>query len=139
MSSIRVNLNGQHKHTVSLEGHPGVLSCIVNYRISLPESDNEQRTEDGYHMLVGGIDNATGDYVDWPRIEIAVGDRIEFEILATSDAYPAASRRPYEGNDTESSQKDYIRSMAKKFGWEVIEHEAPSQTNQSEQDVAPNA
>ena len=137
MSSIRIHINGQHKHTVSLEGHPGVLSCILNHMNRRPEPASGEQVEDDYHISFGGIDNATGDYVDWPRIEIAIGDRIELEILESSDASPPASRRPHGGDAAEFSRKDYIRSMAKQFGWELIEHESPAENDQSEA-VPPN-
>jgi hypothetical protein len=42
------------------------------------------------------------------------------------------SSNSHEGDADEYSRKDYIRSMEKKFGWEIIEHDAPSQTHQSE-------
>lgn len=132
MSSIRILLNGQHQHTVSLEGHPGVLSCIVNYMNRNTKADDLEEPEDEYHMSFGGIDNTTGDYVDWPRLEIGVGDRIELEILEASDPCPPASRRPHGGDATEYSRKDYIRSMATKYGWEIIEHDTPSETDKSE-------
>jgi hypothetical protein len=133
MSSIRISLNGEHQQTISLEGHPGVLSCIVNYMNRRPQVDKDECVEDHYHMSSGGIDNTTGDYVDWPRLELAIGDHLEFEILAASEASPPASRRPHDGDAAEYSKKDYIRSMAKKFGWEVIEHEEPYGIPQSEQ------
>ena len=120
MSSIRISLNGEHKQTVSLEGHPGVISCIVNYMNRKTEGGD---MEDQYHMSSGGIDNDTGDYVDWPRLEISAGDHIEFEILDATIAQPPASRRPHRGDSEEYSKKDYIRSMAKEFGWEIIEHD----------------
>ena len=136
MSSIRISLNSKHQQTISLEGHPGVLSCILNYINRRPQVDKDECMEDGYHMSSGGIDNTTGDYVDWPRIGLAVGDRLEFEILDVSEACPPASRRPHDGDAAKYSKKDYIRSVAKEFGWEVIEHEEPSKIPQSEQDGA---
>ena len=92
MSSIRILLNGEHKQTVSLEGLPGVLSCLVNYRKESADDGNPNPVED-YHILSGGIDNASSEYVDWPRIELSVGDQIEFEILPEAIADPPASRR----------------------------------------------
>jgi hypothetical protein len=136
MSSIRIHINGQPRHTVSLEGHPGILSCILNHRNRRPEPATGQEAEDEYHISFGGIDSATGDYVDWPRIELIVGDRIELEILESSYPRPPATRRPQGGDAAEYSKKDYIRTMAKQFGWELIEHEAFEETNQSES-VAP--
>jgi len=138
MSSIRISLNGEHQQTISLEGHSGVLSCMLNYMNCKPQVDGDDCVDEGYHMSSGGIDNTTGDYVDWPRIELAIGDRLEFEILDASDACPPASRRPHE-DAVKYSKKELIRSMAKEFGWEVIEHEEPPKTPPSEPDVDPNA
>ena len=133
MSSIRIHINGQPRHTVSLEGHPGVLSCILNHMNRRPEPATDQVAEDDYHISFVGIDNATGDYVDWQRIDLFIGDRIELEILESSEPFPPAERRPHGGDAAVYSKKDYIRTMAKQFGWEVIEHAPPEQTNPSEQ------
>lgn len=103
-----------------------------------PEPATDQVAEDDYHISFGGIDNATGEYVDWPRIDLVIGDRIELEILESSEPFPPAARRSHGGDAAVYSKKDYIRSMAKQFGWEVIEHEAPDQTNPSEQDGTSN-
>lgn len=59
--------------------------------------------KEAFHMSFGGIDNSTSDYVDWPRLEISVGDRIELEILEDSVSIPPASRRAYE---RENNNKD---------------------------------
>ncbi len=138
MSSIRISLNGEHQHTISLEGHPGVLSCIVNYMNREAGEDGDGYMEDEYHMSSGGIDNVTGDFVDWPRLDLSVGDRIEFEILESSNPFPPATRRSHGGDAAAFSKKDYLRSMANEFGWEIIEHEASPEINQSEQADAGN-
>lgn len=87
MSSIRITLNGEHKQTVSLEGNDGVLTCILNYMGRQTESG---RKEDEFHMSCGGIDNVTGDRVNWGELEIAEGDRIEIDILKASESEPPA-------------------------------------------------
>jgi hypothetical protein len=129
MSSIRITINGKHKYTVSLEGHPGMLNCAVGHTHGHPEPHQK----DEYYMSFGGIDKATGDYLEWEPLDLAVGDRIELEILESSDSFPIASREPRGENADVDFEKDEIRSMAKKFGWEIIEREVPSDTNQREQ------
>jgi len=98
----------------------------VNHSNRHPEPESDQQEKDEYNLSFIGIDSATGDYVDWPRIELNIGDRIELEILNGSDAHPPALRRPHGGDATAYSKKDYIRSMAKKYGWEIIEPESES-------------
>lgn len=122
MSSIRISLNGEHRHTVSLEGNPGVISCILNYRNGASEDELDEDKEE-YHLLSGGIDKTTQDFVDWPRLDLSIGDRIELEILEPSESLPPAIRRHHAGEPDAVSQKDYIRAMAKQWGWKIIEHE----------------
>jgi len=99
MSSIRILVNGKHQHTISLEEHPGVLSCILNFMSRSADTSKRSELEEDFHMSFGGIDNSTSDYIDWPRLEISIGDRIELEILKDSVSIPSASRRPYERED----------------------------------------
>ena len=133
MSSIRIRLNGEHQQTVSLEQRPGVLSCILNYMGRRSEDSCED--EDEYQLCSGGIDNEAGDYVNWPVIDLKVGDNVELEIVEESEASPLAERRPHDGREAEYSKKDYIRRMAKEFGWRVIEDEVMAENKNSEQSV----
>jgi len=99
MSSIRILVNGKHQHTISLEEQPGVLSCILNFMSRSTVTTDRTEREEEFHMSFGGIDNSTNDYVDWPRLEISIGDRIELEVIKDSISIPPASRRPYERED----------------------------------------
>ena len=119
MSSIEVSINSNHHATVSLAGDPGVLSCIVNYM----NRSTDDRVEDEFHTSFGGINNTSGDYVDWDRVDLKVGDEVTFKIISDDVAKPEPSRRPHEGEKAEYSKKDYIRQCAKNFGWTIIEND----------------
>ena len=115
-------------YTVSLEGHPGALNCSLNHRNGHPDSHQEDR----YFMTFGGIDQTNGDYLDWEPLNLVVGDRIELEILESSASFPIASREPQGEEADIDFEKEEIRSMARKFGWKIIENAGPQETNQSE-------
>ena len=117
MSSIEVSINSEHHATISLAGEPGVLSCILNYMNR--SADGE--LEDEHLISFGGIDNTSGDYVDWDRVDLKVGDEVTFKILSESVAVPEPSRRSHDGEKAEYSKKDYIRQCAKNFGWTIVE------------------
>ncbi len=119
MSSIEVSINSKHHATVSLAGEPGVLSCILNYM----NRSTDTGKEDKYHISFGGIDNSSGDYVDWDRVDLKIGDEVTFKILNNSVAIPKPARRKHNGEKAEYSKKDYIRQCAKNFGWTIIEDE----------------
>jgi len=74
-----------------------------------------------FHISCGGIDNASGDYINWDRVDLSVGDEITLKILAASIADPNPNRRPHDGDKAEYSKKDYIRKCAKDFGWTIKE------------------
>lgn len=122
MSSIRVSLNGLHQHTISLEGQHGVLSCILNYMHRKAQGDSDECSEEEYHMSSGGLDTVSRDFVNWPNLDLSVGDHVELEILASSNASPAPTRKPHDEDAVAFSKKDYVRTMAKELGWELIEH-----------------
>ena len=131
MSSIRVSLNGVPQHTISLEGQHGVLSCIMNYSYSKSQGDGNECNEEEYHMSSGGLDADSRDFLDWPNLDVSVGDRVQLEILATSNAIPVPTRRPHDEDAVAFSKKDYIRQMVKQLGWELIEHGPSSPQNES--------
>lgn len=118
MPSIRISINSKHHATVSLEEHPGVLSCILNYM-------SRKEGEFDFHTSFGGIDNTTEDYVDWPRVDLSVGDKVEFEILDSIIADPKPTRRPLE-RYTQQLEEENIKAQAAKLGWKIIEN--PSET-----------
>ena len=117
MPSIEVTINSKHHATVSLGDAPGVLSCIVNYM----NRTTDGGSEDQYHTSFGGIDNASGDYVDWERADLQTGDEVTFKLVPESVANPEPTRRDHDGEKSEYSKKDYIRACAKEFGWTITE------------------
>jgi hypothetical protein len=117
MPSIEVTINSKHHATVSLGEAPGVISCIVNYM----NRSLEGGFEDEYHTSFGGIDNSSGDRVNWERAELKTGDEVTFKLIEKSDAIPEPKRTPHGGEQPEYSKKDYIRQCAKDFGWTITE------------------
>ena len=116
MPSLKVTHNSSHHATVSLEGKPGVLSCIINSM----NRDCDGELEEEYHTSFGGIDNTSGDYVDWERMDLKVGDLVVIEIVEESVASPKPLRRPYEEH-VAHCKKEQTRALVKELGWTIIE------------------
>ncbi|MDB9741852.1 hypothetical protein OAB00_03250 [Akkermansiaceae bacterium] len=125
MSSIELTVNSKHHATVSLEDQPGVLSCILNNMART----HEDPPEDSYHLSLGGIDNTAGEFVNWERVDLEIGDEITFKLLDESVANPKPSRRIHDGEKAEYTKKDYIRKCAKDFGWTIIEDSEKTDQN----------
>jgi len=94
---------------------------------SIVNGDREDVTDE-YHVAFGGIDSTTSECVDWPKLEIRVGDRIEIEILEASVSCPPESRRGHRTSVSDFSRKEYIRSMATEYGWKIIEGDSGSES-----------
>ena len=94
----------------------------MNYSHRKARGDGNECNEEEYNMSSSGLDAASSDFLDWPNLDVSVGDRVQLEILATSNASPAPTRRPHDEDAVAFSKKDYIRQMVKQLGWELIEH-----------------
>jgi hypothetical protein len=94
----------------------------LNYSHRKTQEDGTERSEEEYHISSGGLEADGRDFLNWPNLDVFVGDRVEFEILATSHASPAPTKKPHDGDAVAHSKKDYVRHMVKQLGWELIEH-----------------
>jgi len=111
MIGFRVALNGNQLVTAGLAGHH-VVSAILSYVVRDPARKAgwpNPRTfvERELEFSVGGLDSDLEQHVNWLARELAVGDRIEIQIV-DADAFDApVSRRP-----KRPSPKPPVRSKA---------------------------
>lgn len=76
MKAFLVSVNGKRLWTAGV-GPDGVLTTIVNW-----VGGGSRRTADGaFHFHVGGLDNRTGEHVDWETPGLGVGDTVTVEII----------------------------------------------------------
>jgi hypothetical protein len=92
MKAFEVSLNGQRLCTAGA-GDDGVLATGITWVGGSPPRPASELT-----FRVGGIDSATGEYLDWPVPQVNVGDEITIRIVETESIDPANRRPKAEGS-----------------------------------------
>jgi len=115
MKAFQVHLNGRKLCTAGFSDHDVVLSAIVDY-----VSGNGR---DELALTVGGLISPKEEYVRWvKRKKLRIGDEIRLRIIETQSADSPQERRTRADVWTSPKlrqQKQYVRQMAKKFGWTI--------------------
>jgi len=115
MKAFQVHLNGRKLCTAGFSEHDVVLSAIVDY-----VSGNGR---DELALTVGGLISPKEEYVRWvKRKKLRIGDEIRLRIIETQSADSPQERRTRADVWTSPKlrqQKQYVRQMAKKFGWTI--------------------
>lgn len=115
MKAFQVHLNGRKLCTAGFSEHDVVLDAIVDY-----VSGNGR---DELALTVGGLISPKEEYVRWvKRKKLRMGDEIRLRIIETRSVDNPKERRTRD--DVWSApnlrqQKQYVREMAKKFGWTI--------------------
>jgi hypothetical protein len=110
MHAFEVYLNGRRLCLAGI-GDDGVLTAIVTYVAG--KGRKEQR------LLVGGLISPTGEHVNWRKPRLKTGDEVRVKIVESATSDPPKERiRPDQKEDLRR-QKQYVRDMAKKFGWKL--------------------
>jgi hypothetical protein len=106
MRAFKVSLNGK-KLCLAGVGERGVLSAIVNWVAGDHGAD--------LFMEVGGL--ASEEHVAWvSQKRLGVGDEIRVKIVEARLVDKPVEKRRVHPSETLSSQKRYVRMMAKKLG-----------------------
>jgi hypothetical protein len=112
MRAFQVHVNGRQLCIAGLGKH-GVLTVIIDYL-----SGREGR--DKMALSVGGLISSTQEHVHWAeRMKLATGDEIKVEIIEVESADSPRKRYRRDPAAEVKQQEDYVREMAKKFGWTV--------------------
>ena len=115
MKAFQVHLNGRKLCTAGFSEQDVVLSAIVDY-----VSGNGR---DELALTVGGLISPKKEYVRWvKRTKLRKGDEIRLRIIETRSADSPQERRTQAdvwNTPNPRQQKQYVRQMAKKFGWTV--------------------
>lgn len=113
MKAFQVHLNGRKLCTAGFTEHDVVLDAIVDY-----VSGNGR---DELALTVGGLISPKQEYVRWvKRKKLRIGDEIRLRIVETQYADSPRERRTRDevwSAPNLRQQKQYVRQMAKKFGW----------------------
>jgi len=83
---------------------------------------HSRKKRDEIALTVGGLISPKGEHAHWvKRKKLRSGDEIQVKIIETASADSPQERhlRPEHATPTPTQQKQYVRQMAKKFGWTV--------------------
>src|SRR5260370_41817654 len=114
MKAFQVHLNGRKLCTAGFSERDVVLTAMVDYV--------RGHGEDELALTVGGLISPKGEHVRWvKRKKLRSGDEIQVKIIETESADSPQERhtRADMPTPTLAQQKQYVRQMAKKFGWTV--------------------
>jgi len=108
-------MNGRKLCTAGFSERDVVLTAIVDYV--------SRHGEDELALAVGGLISPKREHVRWvKRKKLRSGDEIQVKIIETESADSPQERHTLADMPTPTlaQQKQYVRQMAKKFGWTVI-------------------
>lgn len=115
MKAFEVHLNGRKLCTAGFTEHDVVLNAIVDY---VSGNSREELA-----LTVGGLISSKQEYVHWvKRKKLRIGDEMRIKIIETEFADSPQERRSREGVWSApklTQQKQYVREMAKRFGWKI--------------------
>ena len=116
MKAFQVHLNGRKLCTAGFRERDVVLSAIVDHVSG--------RRGNEFSLTVGGLISPTGEHVRWvEQRKLRLGDEIRLKIVETDSADKPRERYTKDHISTPSprQRKQYIRDMAKKFGWTITD------------------
>lgn len=112
MKAFDVHLNGKKLCTSGFSERNVVLTAIVDY---------VGPGEDLLALTVGGLICPKEEHVRWVHCKLRIGDEVKLKIVEADSADEPQERFSRKDMPTpnERQQKQYVRQMAKKFGWTV--------------------
>jgi hypothetical protein len=111
MRAFEVHLNGKRLCVAGIDGDC-VMNVIVNHVVG--HGRNE------LWLDVGGLINATEEYVRWKAPHLKLGDKVALKIVEADIVDKPVKRFRTDSKQDERLSKAYVRTVAKKYGWKVI-------------------
>ena len=93
-------------------GDDGVLTAIVTFA-------TKNGVRDDLELHVGGLISRVRENVTWTNQPLNVGDEIRVKIIDANTTDAPLKRERDDPADDLKRQKNYVREMAKKFGWKI--------------------
>ena len=112
MLVYEVFLNGKRSCAAGIDGD-GVLTAIMDHV--------KVNARDELRLTVGGLITATREHVTWTKTNLTVGDEVQVRILESTSADEPSTRMGLDPEHELEQQRDYVRNMAKRLGWTLIE------------------
>ena len=117
MIAFEVYLNGKRISTTGV-GSSGVLSTCLSWRGPQAYNQGGRPLAECLRLDAGGLADS-GEYLRWVDRKIKRGDEVSIKVVEVAFAdKPQERQLPNPAADLRR-QKDYVRRMAKQFGWKL--------------------
>jgi hypothetical protein len=117
MMAFEVYLNGKKFRTAGV-GELGVLTTCLSWRGSQPYQKGGPPVPEYLRLDVGGL-ATSGEHLRWLDRKLKRGDTVSIKVVEVASAdKPRERQRPDPTGDLRR-QKQYVRRMAKQFGWKI--------------------
>ena len=97
-------------------GDSGVLSAIVTWAARTMSTGKDENLS----LNLGGLITPRGEHVSWINQKpLAVGDKIQINIVATDSVDEHQRRDPADDARLRQAKEDQVRRSAKELGWKI--------------------
>jgi hypothetical protein len=110
MRAFKISLNGKRFCLAGI-GKDGVLSTTITH---VPFRKRRET-----RLYVGGIVLPQDEHVFWKESILHLGDELRLKVVEKDAVDAPRERVPRDPAAEVKSQKQYVRKMAKKFGWKI--------------------
>ena len=112
MRAFEAVLNGKCLCVAGIPGD-GVLTALVEF------IQRSGRNE--LQLTVAGLVSATGEHVTWKIAPLEVGAEVQVRVVEALAVDEPSSRTRSDPQRDIEAQKNYVRQMANRFGWTLVE------------------
>lgn len=112
MRAFEVFTNGKRLCLAGI-GDDGVLTAIVSFAAKKDREINDLR------LNVGGLISPLHESVTWTNEHLNVGDEITVRIVEANTPDSPNDRAQSNPADDLEKRKEYVRAMAKEWGWKI--------------------
>ena len=117
MIAFELHLNGKKICTAGV-GQVGVLSTCLSWRGPQPYQKDGPPVAESLRLDVGGLADS-GEHLRWLDRKLKRGNVLTIKVVEVDSAdKPQERQRPNPPADWRR-QKQYVRRMAKQFGWKI--------------------
>ncbi len=113
MRAFEVYVNGKRLCVAGI-GDSGVLNTMVDQVIG--HGRNE------LYLRIGGLISTTEEHVVWRKLRLKTGDEVRVKIIESASIDRPRERHRRDPKQDLRAQKRYVREMARKLGWKVIQN-----------------
>ena len=117
MIAFEVYLNGKKISTTGV-GSLGVLSACLCWRGPQAYTKGGPPVAEFIRLDAGGLDGS-GEHLRWLDRKVKRGDEVSIRVVEVASADKPRERRRVNPAAELRRQKDYVRRMAKQFGWKI--------------------